>query len=200
MIDAEVINMNTNALDRSAKIVRILSAPPFAAALFVLTLYYSSKGIVTEKIQLTAMLVCLSALPVAAYPLSLLMHMSRSKQRTLAMILSFAAYSILAALSLYFNWNYEIKLISLTYFASSVWLIVFNKIFKLKASGHSCAVTGPGVMVCALVNIKLLPACVLLYALVLWASLKTKRHSLKEYLLGSLCFILANALAYVLLL
>ena len=77
--------MNTNALEHSAKIVRILSAPPFAATLFVLTLYYSSKGIVTEKIQLTAMLVCLGALPVAAYPVSLLMHMNRSKQRTLAM-------------------------------------------------------------------------------------------------------------------
>ncbi len=192
--------MNTNVFNRSAKLIRVLSAPPFAAALFVLTLYYSSKSIVTEKIQLISMLVCLSALPVAAYPVSMMLHMNRAKQRILAMVFSFAAYFVLAALSLYFDWNYEIKLISLTYFASSLWLIVFNKAFRLNASGHSCAVTGPGVMVCLLVSIKLLPACILLYALVLWASLKTKRHSLMEYLLGSLCFVLANTTAYLLLL
>lgn len=192
--------MNTNTIDRFAKFVRIISAPPFPAALFVLILYYSPKEIVTERIQLIAMLVCLSAVPIAAYPISALLHMDRSKQRTLSMAFSFAAYSVLALLSICLKWDYNVRLISLTYFASVLWLLIFNKLFKLKASGHSCAVTGPGVMSCILLSVKYLPVCLLLYTVVLWASLKTKRHSLKEYLLGSLCFILANVAAYLVLL
>lgn len=176
--------MNTHASDKSAKIVRIISAPPFVAALFVLLLYYSPNHILTEKNQLIAMLVCLSAVPLAAYPISAILKMNRSQQRILAMAISFAAYLVLATLSITLKWSFKAELISLTYFISSLWLIVFNKLFKLRASGHACAVTGPGVMMCALLDVRYFPACALFYVVVLWASLKTKRHSVKEYLLG----------------
>ncbi len=197
MLNTEVITMEKSE-ERLAKFIRIMSAPPFMAIVFVLILYYSGKDIVTNSLQLWSMIICLGILPVLAYPISAVFHMSRAKQRYLAIGLSFISYGALCILSYTLKWNNVIKLLSLTYLLSSICLIIFNKDLCLKASGHACAITGPGVMTCFLVNLKYIPPCLLIYLVILWASVKTKRHSIKEYLLGSACFIIASISAKIL--
>ena len=64
-----------------AKAIRVISAPPFAAAAFALILYFNPAGAIVRRDQLVACLLGLSVGPVLAYPISAALHTGREKQR-----------------------------------------------------------------------------------------------------------------------
>ncbi|MBR6728149.1 MAG: hypothetical protein IKM08_08135 [Clostridia bacterium] len=55
---------------------------------------------------------------------------------------------------------------------------------------------GPILLVCLFMGWYAVPAGILLYAASLWASVYMKRHTVREFLLGSLSSTLATAIAY----
>jgi len=64
-------------------------------------------------------------------------------------------------------------------------MLVFNKLFKLKASGHACGIVGPVAM---LIYLQMyIPAIVgaLLIIPVYVSSIKTKQHTPTQLIIGS---------------
>ena len=80
----------------------------------------------------------------------------------------------------------DLMIICTAYLLSVIVLLLFNKVLKFRASGHACAVTGPIVILSYYLGIWGLVGGALLYGAILWASLIMKRHTLKEFIFGSL--------------
>ena len=121
-----------------AKAIRVISAPPFAAAAFALILYFNPAGAIVRRDQLVACLLGLSVGPVLAYPISAALHTGREKQRVIAMYISLLSYGVLLAWSLLRPNSSEFRFVCMTYFMSVIMLIVFNRLLHVRSSGHSC--------------------------------------------------------------
>ena len=86
-------------------------------------------------------IVFLTILPVLAYPLQKYIpgfkDKGREGQRSLAMIFSFAGYLLGTVVAFAFSANTIVKIIYLEYLFCGITMLVFNKLFKLKAE-RSC--------------------------------------------------------------
>ena len=114
-----------------AKAIRVISAPPFAAAAFALILYFNPAGAIVRRDQLVACLLGLSVGPVLAYPISAVLHTGREKQRVIAMYISLLSYGILLVWSLICPNGNEFRFVCMTYFMSVIMLIVFTMVYTL---------------------------------------------------------------------
>ena len=94
--------------------------------------------------------------------------------------------------------NY-LLVIYLTYLISGVSLVLLNKVFKIKASGHACGVAGPIFSLIYFLGPWVLLGLLLLAA-VYWASLSMKRHDKSELLIGSTVPTYAFLLAFLIVL
>ena len=67
--------------------------------------------------------------------------------------------------------------------------LLWNKVFRLRASGHGCSVTGPVLLAGWYLGLPGIVVSALCYVLIFWASVTAKRHKWDEFLGGSvLCF------------
>ncbi|MDO4733558.1 MAG: hypothetical protein Q4B50_08625 [Bacillota bacterium] len=171
-------------------VIRKLTVPPVFAALLLLLLYSVYPEYFASFWNLLASLLLLCILPLLAYPLQ--KHIPRFKdrgregQRSLAIHFSAAAYILGTAVAWLFNVPAELKLIYHEYLLCGVIMLIVNKAFKVKASGHACGIIGP---ILLLSYFKLLiPAAIslLLVIPVYISSIKTKQHSLPQLLGGSI--------------
>jgi hypothetical protein len=98
------------------------------------------------------------------------------------------AYSLIARTPNIVQW------IFLTYLISVAGIIFFNKLLKIRASGHACGVAGP--VMALLYTFGAWALFGLLYlVLIFYASITMKRHTVKDLILGSLCSILATVIS-----
>ena len=83
------------------------------------------------------------------------------------------------------------------YLFSVLLLLIANKLLNLRASGHACGATGP--LLIGIYYFKALGFIIaaLIYALMLWASLRIKRHTAKELFFGTGACVLACVLAWL---
>ncbi len=89
----------------------------------------------------------------------------------------------------------KLKVIYFTYFFSGVLILVFNKLLKIKASGHACGVVGPmEILVYCLGPWALLGMLILSF--VYWASLKMERHTVSQLCWGSVIPVVALFISY----
>lgn len=181
---------------KTAKIVRILSVPPVMAAVFLFLLYRLRPDIIKTREQLLVSLYCLSVFPLLAYPVSWILRMPREKQRTLAMIFSAASYISVWVYSFLTPCGRDYRFICGTYVFSVLLLLISNKLPHLRSSGHACSVTGPIALLCFFLGLQLVPLCILLYTVLFWASLRSRRHTALEFLRGSACCLCAGVLSY----
>jgi hypothetical protein len=187
-----------------AKLIRVISIPPVMVSALVVILSAAGNNIFTNVWEMGTALMCLAVVPVLAYPLQKLIPGFREKgregQRNLALILSAAGYLAAWLYGTAAKSNDRLMLIFGTYLLSVVLLLVCNKGLKLRASGHACSVTGPIVFLSYFLGIKASIICILLYGLILWASLELKRHTLKDFVMGTATCIaafLCNVLLYI---
>ncbi|MBR1456508.1 MAG: hypothetical protein IJ594_05035 [Oscillospiraceae bacterium] len=178
----------------AARVVRVMTVPPVMAAWLILTLWLGRDDIIRRACEGAAALLCLAALPVLAYPLSLVPRLragGRERQRDLAFLFSVLGYGL--------GWLWVcvspcaqgLRFVFGTYAISVLVLLAFNKLLGLRASGHACSVAGPVATIIALMGGRWVPLCLALYALSFWASVRSGRHTVREYLLGSLSVLLA---------
>lgn len=172
------------------RVIRKLTVPPAFAALLLMILYCAYPAYFASAWQLIAGIVFLCVLPLLAYPLQKYIprfkDRGREGQRTLAMIFSAAGYLLGAATALISNAHEMLKLVYFEYLLCGIVMLVFNKVFKLHASGHACGVVGP---ILLLFYFRLyIPAIIgiLLVIPVYISSLKTKQHTLAQLIGGSL--------------
>lgn len=183
---------------RFAKIIRIITIAPIMALLTLSLLYWLRPSIFGSVQSLLLAVIFLTVFPVLGYPLQLLIPYYKNKgregQRNLAIIMAVAGYiggifhAVIGSVST------GLWVIYLTYFISGLGVLVFNKLLRIRASGHACGVAGP----IALLVYHLGPAALigfLLLALVFYSSLKIKRHTLSQLLIGSCIPIVSMLLA-----
>jgi hypothetical protein len=191
----------SRAEDWIAKLVRILSVPPIMATVMVLLLRLTRPVLFKSPADLWLSLLFLAAVPVLAYPVSWLVPALRERgrdgQRTLAFVFAFIGYICGVLYALLFRRSSGLLMLFLIYFFSALVLTVFNKVLHIRASGHASSVTGPIGYLCAAVVGWCYLLGALLFGFILWASVRIKRHTVPEFLIGSLSCVFSALLAWL---
>lgn len=181
-------------MNHLAKAIRIITIPPVLAAGLATALFIYDKALLGDNTQFYAMIFFLTILPAFAYLLQPFLPLFREKgrdgQRRLAFIASAAGYICGVIFAFATAAPITVHIIYWTYLVSVLLLTVFNKATQWKASGHACGVTGPMSMLLYFIGPRSLPS-ILVFVLMAWASLKTKRHTLVELILGGIDSVIA---------
>ena len=160
----------------------------FAAALLIIV-YISHANYFGSTWHLVGALFFLTVLPTLAYPLQKYIpkykDRAREGQRSLAMIFSFLGYLLGTVVAFIFSAPTELKIIYLEYLLCGIGMLLLNKAFKVKVSGHACGIVGPvllfvyfGLYIPAIVGTALvLPVYI--------SSVRTKQHTLPQLIGGS---------------
>ena len=139
--------------------------------------------------MLLAELVWLVLVPVSAYPVSRIWNKgenSRDKERNLAFVMNLAGYVLALLTGIFGNAGEMLRMILWGYFLAVIFLTLLNRLGHIRASGHACSCTLPYLFFGRFLGIRAAVACAGLWAAEFWASVRLKRHTVKEFLLGSL--------------
>lgn len=170
-----------------AKIIRVVTVPPVMALLLLIVLYFAKEDFFGNTLNLTLAILFLVGLPILAYPIQpIIPHFKdkgRDGQRSLAMWMASGGYILGIITAAFLPVSDYLLIIYLTYLFSGVSLVLLNKVFKIKASGHACGVAGPVFSLIYFIGPWLLFG-ILIIAAVFWASLSMKRHDKAELLIG----------------
>ena len=182
-----------------AMLIRYVSVVPVIAFALLTSMFVLEPATMGSWTVYLLNVLFLTVLPLLAYPLQQVMPGFRSKgrdgQRDLAMLMAVLGYIGAVAASLAAKSPLPALTVSFTYFFSGVLIAVFNKLFKIKASGHACGVSGPIATAVVFLGPWALLALILLPA-VYWASLYMKRHDWPQLLWGTVIPWVALALSY----
>ena len=177
-------------MEKVFKIIRKITIPPVFAAALLIIVYITHTNYFGSIWHLFGALLFLSVLPTLAYPLQRFFKKykdrGREGQRSLAMIFSFAGYLLGTLTAFVFSVPIELKIIYLEYLLCGIGMLLLNKVFKVKASGHACGIVGP---VLLLSYFRLyIPAIIgaVLIIPVYISSIRTKRHSPAQLICGSI--------------
>ena len=185
--------------------IRVISIPPFMVTYLLAGLYLFREGVFANSGEFIAALLFLAVIPALAYPFAEvvppLKKGGRPMQRKIAFLFSVIGYIGGFIYALTAGFSKPVLTIFTAYLASLLFLVLFNKVFKIRASGHACSVTSPLFFATYYFGLgALLPAAVL-YATIFWASIVTRRHTVKEFILGTaVCIVSATMAIFVLML
>lgn len=167
---------------------KITVSPVFAAALLVIVYIAFPEGSGSLWHFLIA-ITFLSILPLLAYPLQKYIphykERGREGQRSLARVFSFAGYAMGSIVAYIAAAPARLKMIYLEYLLCGIAMLIINKVFHLKISGHACGIVGPVAMLCCfgLFISAAVGAAIVIPVFV--SSIKTKQHTLPQLLGGS---------------
>lgn len=179
-----------------AKAIRVVTIPPIMVLLLlVLVKNFSNYAVFRSFADFAFSLLFLAIVPFAAYPISYMIPslsvQGREGQRNLAFLFNLLGYTPALAYGALVNASNSLMLIYSTYFMSVLVLTVFNKVLKIRASGHACCISGPLVLLIYFVGASTVLPGVIVCALVAWSSLELKRHTAKELLYGAFCSVIS---------
>ena len=173
-----------------SSLIRKVTIPPVFAALLLVAVYVAYPHYFSTLWQLAAGLFFLTVLPTLAYPLQKYFphfkDRGRDGQRTLAMLFSFAGY-LLGTITVYVtSAPLQLKLIYMEYLLCGAAMLLLNKGFHLKASGHACGIVGPVIL---LLYFRLYIPAIIGTALIVpvyISSVRTKQHTAAQLIGGSI--------------
>ena len=151
-------------------------------------------------LQLLCGIFFLGILPVSGYILQPYIPYFREKrregQRSLAMICSAAGYLLGLVTALATQAPSALSAVYLEYLLCGIAMLIFNKGFRLRASGHACGIVAP-VLLLAYYKLYVPAAAGGLFLIpVLVSSVKTKRHTIQQLIGGGLiaavCLVLTH--------
>ena len=177
-------------MQKIASIFRKIARPPIFAVLFLLTVYVTDAALIGSVFQLAIGILTLGVLPLLGYPMQKFIPHFRDKgregQRTLAMLFCFAGYLLGTLTALVTHAPKALLMIYLCYLSCGIGMLICNKLFRFKASGHACGITGPVFAMLLYFNLPI-PALIgaVLTALVFASSVKTREHTLPHLLGGT---------------
>lgn len=177
-------------MDKIYFTIRKITVAPITAAIMLTAFFIFTPEIFQSAFLYVLSLFFLGILPMLAYPMQKYIppyqNKGRDGQRTLAMIFAVSGYILGIAAGLLAHAPEETLLIYLEYLLSGMVILLFNKCFHKKISGHACGVFAPiglfiyfKLYICAAIGIV---AAVFVYI----SSLKTKRHTLPQLIGGSI--------------
>lgn len=187
------------AKEKLAKAVRVLTTPPAFAFVLCTVVYLRLGGAYAAPWRYLTAVLCLTVLPLLSYPIAVFVPALRKKgretERGLAIAFSVAGYVIGFLIANLGGTGFERVLFD-SYLLSGVILAVCTKL-HFKASGHTCGCSGP----IAALGMFVAPWFFLGYILltpVVWSSLKLKRHTAAQCVVGAVipvaCILFFRAL------
>jgi Na+/phosphate symporter len=169
------------------------------ALLLLVVLYITKPQYFGSAWNFVLAVIFLVIFPALAYPVQPLVpgfrDRGREGQRSLAIWMAGIGYCLGIGTASFIAFTREMWLIYLTYFISGVLMVLFNKVLKIKASGHMCGVAGPLFASICFLGPAALPGGIILAA-VYRASLSMQRHSISELLLGTAIPVLALLMSF----
>ncbi len=176
-------------MSKVALFIRKVTIPPVFAVVLLVSVYFSYPKSVESIWHVIGGIFFLALLPVLAYPLQKYIPKFKDKgrdgQRCLAMLFSFAGYLLGTVLAFALGAPEIVKLLYAEYLLCGISMLVLNKVFHMKASGHACGVVGPVFMMLYLRMYIPAAVCAALVIPVFASSLKIKRHTVGQLLGGS---------------
>lgn len=179
--------------------IRKITVPPIFAMAFLLVMYFLKPIYFTSVWELICGLFFLGILPILGYPLQKYIPYYKNKgregQRSLAMLFCVAGYLLGTLTAFVTKASSGLCIVYLEYLLGGIAMLVFNKVFHLKASGHACGIIAPVLL--SVYFSMYVPAVIggLLVIPVLISSLKIKRHTMPQLLGG--CMIAAVCLVFI---
>lgn len=183
--------------------MRIATVPPIMASLFLLCMFVRRMDVFSGIGQWLYYLVLLGLMPLLAYPLqSVLPHFrdkGRPGQRILAMLFAVSGYILCCVMNFIVQTSSDAWIIVLEYLMSGAVILLFNKGFRIKLSGHACGIVGPVALLFLFDLHAEATVGLLITAIVYVTSIKTKRHTLPQLIGGSIVPIVLIILLKLLL-
>lgn len=176
-------------MDRVFRYIRKITIPPVFAAVFLILVYFTQAEFFGNYGHLIGALFFLSILPALAYPLQRYIPKYRDRgregQRSLAILFSFLGYLLGTIAAFIFSAPAVLKLIYVEYLLCGIGMLVLNRCFKIKASGHACGIVGPVIMLLYFgLYIPALIGAVLILPVFI-SSTKTGQHTVLQLFVGS---------------
>lgn len=189
--------------EKISKIIRVITVPVFVSFVLLLILWLVNPAFFQSTVHFVLAVIFICLLPMLAYPISYFIPKLKVKgrefQRKLAIALSLVGYFAGFAISLLTNSPAMELVVYSTYFFSGLLLIVCDTFFGIKASGHSCSLTGPiAVLTYAISPFYLFG--LLLLGLVYASSIILKRHTIWQLLIGSALSVIAFIISAIIFL
>ncbi len=183
--------MSKENKNKLAKIIRGVAIPPTFVVILTVSLYFLNPAAFRHIGDLLAVVIALALVPALAYPLAAvipsLKKKGRAGSRAFAFVLSAVGYIGGTVYAFVSGATGELKFIFCGYLIALAALTVFNKLFKLKASGHACGILGPLLYAVYFFGLAWLIPCIAVGAAVVWSSIYRKSHTPRELVLGGLC-------------
>ena len=179
----------------TAKRIRTITAPHFMAFVLTTILYIGMRreAFITPVHYLDS-LFTLCLLPLLGYVICRAVPSLKSKgrhlERVLAIAFSLLGYLLGVAFALIGGGTKTELTLYFTYLISGLLTAICSFVFKFKASGHACGVSGPA----AMLSMYMGPVYALSFAVlvpVYISSLKLERHTLSQLIAGTIIPVIA---------
>ena len=183
------------------KIIRVITVTPVVTIGMLLTLFVLRPKIFPNMFYLVLTFFFLSVMTLIAYPLQKILpgwkEKGRDGQRMFALYLGTVGYLLGFMINLIIPSTKGLDVIYGIYALSVVILFVFNKLIKIKASGHIGGLTC--IMLLFVYFGLYIPAFIvgLIMVPVIVSSIRMRRHTPKEFLCGAICAVVAINLKHV---
>ncbi len=186
-----------------AMFIRVISIPPLMVTYLLTLLYFFHEGVFASTGEFIAALTFLAIIPALAYPVAAIVPKLRAggrpMQRKVAFVASVIGYIGGFIYGAATRISKPVLTILSAYLISLLMLVLFNKVIKIRASGHACSVTSPIFFATYYFGFGAFVPAAALYAAIFWASLVTKRHTVREFLLGTVVCVVSATIAVIVL-
>ena len=175
--------------EKIAKIIRIITIPPIEALAMLLILYGTKQEEFGNMGNLLMAVLFLTVIPICSYPIASRKRGKqdmRNNQRNMAFIFNFLSYLAAMLIGYCMGCTRMLQWILNGYFLAVLILTIVNKVFKIRASGHACSCTFPYLILSYYFGAYVTVICLILYLAEFWASVELKRHTIKEFLGGTI--------------
>lgn len=173
-----------------AQIVRIITIPAFTSLISLILFWFFGRDIYLNDVDFMMAVLALTIIPLLSYPVSLFVpyfhKQGREAQRKLAMYFSAAGYLVGFLYAVIQPTEPRYKIVLCSYVISIILLLVTNKLFGFKASGHACSTVGPALCIAIYCGGLWGLVSLVLIGLVIWSSLSLGRHKLSELTVGGM--------------
>lgn len=177
-------------MEKGYKVIRIITVAPVLALIMTVIVAGNCEGTFYSPWHLAYSMFFLGILPLLAYPLQKFLPAYKDKgregQRNLAIIFAAAGFTTGCIMSFVFPASDGLRVIFLEYFCGALAVLVFNKAFHIRISGHACGALAPVALFLYFRLYGAAAAGLVLSVLVFAASMKTKRHTFFQLIGGGL--------------
>lgn len=187
--------------NKLAKVVRVITIPPILVSCLIAVIYFFKDGVFASPLEGFLMAFFLGIFPVLAYPFQYIIPPLRKKgrraQRKLAFVFTIIGYTAGILWAHFFDISMPAFLIMFSYFFAALILAGINLFTKIHASGHACSAAGVLIYTVYFFGAWALIFDAVLALLIVWASIKMKRHNFLELAAGAVPSFLAFVVGYL---